>query len=94
MQVLEKDRAWIIRTIRGALPRAKIVFFGSRVKDKAKKYSDLDVSIRYFEKIPLPVLAELKEKLAQSDLPYKVDVVDYQRISEEFQNLIDQYAKE
>ncbi len=92
MQIDDKDKTWIIRTIRGALPRAKIIFFGSRVKGKAKKYSDLDVAVRHSDKIPLAVLSDLKEKFAASDLPYKIDLVDYLRVSEEFQNLVDRYV--
>jgi len=39
----------------------------------------------------LPVLGELIERFAASDLPYKVDVVDYAAASKSFQSIIDQH---
>lgn len=91
MQVSEKDKAWIAGVIHDELPQARVVFFGSRVKGNAEKYSDLDVAVRCLEKIPLDVLSRLNEVFAQSDLPYKVDLVDYQRVDKEFREIIDQY---
>ena len=60
--------------------------YGSRVKEKAKKYSDLDLC--YQEEIPLNILSHIEEDLEESDLPFKVDLVFWELMGSEFQELI------
>jgi len=60
--------------------------YGSRVKGKAKKYSDLDLCYR--EEIPWNVLSHIQEDLEESDLPFKVDLVFWELMGSEFQELI------
>ena len=60
--------------------------FGSRITPKARKFSDLD--LLYFEEIPLNVLLQLEEALEESDLPYKVDLVNYHKCDESFKKII------
>ena len=69
-------------------PTAKIILFGSRAKNTAKKYSDVDIAIIDVEKIALTKLTLMKEEFAESNLPYLVDIVDWQRITAEFQQVI------
>ena len=65
----------------------KIYIFGSRVKGKAKKYSDIDLAIEAKELTP-----EIKSKLdfifESSLLPYEVDIIDLNNISESFREII------
>ena len=74
------------------LPSARVSVFGSRVKGTAKKFSDLDLSVNNSGPIDLKVLADLEEAFAESDLPIKVDIVDWHRISEAFQQHINEQA--
>lgn len=60
--------------------------FGSRVTGKAKKLSDLDLC--YFASIPLKELLKLEDDFEESDLPYKVDLVDLNKCGKEFMALI------
>ncbi len=60
--------------------------FGSRTKGNPKKFSDLDICI--LQPAPLSVVGNLKEDFENSRLPYKVDIVLWQRCSAEFQSLI------
>jgi type I restriction enzyme S subunit len=62
--------------------------FGSRVKGTAKPYSDLDLAIITDSPLPLEVSARLSEAFSESDLPWKVDVVDWSSISEAFKAVI------
>lgn len=62
--------------------------FGSRVTGVAKPHSDLDLVIFGAEKLPAKTLSALNEAFAQSNLPMRVDIVDWNRISEEFQGII------
>lgn len=70
------------------LPNTKIYAFGSRVNNTAQKYSDLDLALDVGEPIGLLILSNLEESFSESDIPYKVDLVDFQRVTEEFQNII------
>ncbi len=60
--------------------------FGSRVTGKNTPYSDLDVC--YKENIPKSIIGKLICAFEESDLPFKVDIVDWNTCSEEFQQLI------
>lgn len=65
--------------------------FGSRITDKVKKFSDLD--LLYFDDIPDLVLSHIVEDFEQSDLPYKVDIVSYNKCDDEFKKIIgDHYS--
>lgn len=62
--------------------------FGSRAKGKPKKFSDLDIVIDASQPMPLSLLAALNHDFDESNLPFKVDVVDWNNINELFQKLI------
>lgn len=70
------------------LPNVKFWLFGSRIKGTAKHYSDLDIAIISEQPINLTTLSALEEEFAESDLTFKVDLVDWQRISSEFKDVI------
>ena len=70
------------------IPQYEVWAFGSRAKGSAKKYSDLDIAILSTEPLDINVYAELNEAFQESDLPYKVDIVDWACISETFKNII------
>jgi kynurenine formamidase/predicted nucleotidyltransferase len=61
--------------------------YGSRVKGKAKDYSDLDLCI--FDRISIDKLGEIKEKLNNILLPFSIDVVIWHRLSDEFKSIIE-----
>lgn len=62
--------------------------FGSRIVGKSKKYSDLDLVIITDQPLPLLTLALLKEDFSNSDLPIRVDIVDWSSLSDEFKQII------
>ena len=57
---------------------------GSRVKGNPKKFSDIDLC--FIEKIPGNVQSHIDEDFEESDLPYKVDVMDWHACDEAFKN--------
>lgn len=63
--------------------------FGSRVGGTAKEYSDLDIVIVGTGKIKRKVKMLLREAFEESDLPFRVDVVDYNAISDSFKAVIE-----
>ena len=66
----------------------KIVVFGSRVKGTARPFSDLDLCIK--ENLPAIEIELLREKFENSDLPFKVDLIEYAKIDTYFQKIIDE----
>jgi predicted nucleotidyltransferase len=64
--------------------------FGSRIHGNAKKFSDLDLVIMTTNPLSLKVLGDLAEDFSASNLPIKVDIVDWCRISDEFREVISQ----
>ena len=60
--------------------------FGSRAKGSEKKFSDLDLC--FFDNISFRELSKIAEGFEESDLPFKVDVVNWNKCKETFQDLI------
>ena len=76
--------------LRKHVPDYEVWAFGSRVKGTAKPYSDLDLAIISDKLLPLDVMAELFEDFSESDLPWRVDVVDWAATGEAFQKIVAQ----
>jgi type I restriction enzyme S subunit len=74
--------------LKAIVPDRAVWAFGSRARFAAKPYSDLDLAVVDVEPLSLEESARLHEAFTQSDLPYKVDVVDWAATSPEFQALI------
>ena len=64
----------------------KIYAYGSRVKGSASQYSDLDLCFK--GNIDKEKIRYFKSQLRESQLRFKVDLVDWNELSEEFQDLI------
>ena len=82
-----------LETIRHILaehvPKCEVRAFGSRVKWTAKDYSDLDLAVVGSEPLTLRKLRQLKEAFEESDLPIRVDVVDWQSLADWFKKVIE-----
>jgi len=88
---LSPDHLALVKHILAAhLPTVEVRAFGSRVTGQARPYSDLDLVLMSREKLDRPTLYRLEEAFAASDLPFRVDVLDWQRLSASFQRLIEQ----
>lgn len=80
-----------LQTIRQILPVIgdyRVCAFGSRTKDTAKPFSDLDLVVISNEPLSLDKMAQIKEAFAESNLVYKVDVSDWASLSEDFRERI------
>jgi predicted nucleotidyltransferase len=85
-------RQWAIvrRILQKHVPGCEVWAFGSRAKWTAKPYSDLDLVIISDRGLPLDVRAALRDDFSESDLPWKVDVVDWASTSQAFREIIEQ----
>ena len=86
---LRPDHWAIVRDIlQRHVPDRQVVAFGSRATWTAKDYSDLDLAVMGEESLPLDISSALAEAFSESDLPFKVDIVDWASIDETFRNII------
>ena len=88
--VSPQQRDWILKKIRFYFPHAQVYCFGSRHRGDFKDRSDLDLCLRQDSPLDLLRLSQLQEEVAQSDLPFAVDWVDWWRITLEFRQIISQ----
>jgi type I restriction enzyme S subunit len=86
--VAPQEWAIVQRILKAIVPHRTVWAFGSRARFAAKPYSDLDLAVVDVAPLNLDETARLHEAFTQSDLPYKVDVVDWAATSPEFQALI------
>ena len=87
---IRPDHWEIVRSIlQKYVPQYAVWAFGSRAKWTAKEYSDLDLSIITDKPLSLDVSASLSDDLSESDLPWKVDIVDWASTSESFRKVIE-----
>ena len=86
-----REEHWV--TVRDILqrhvPHYEVWAFGSRVKRMAKPYSDLDLAIIADRPLRLEKQGALADAFAESELPWRVDVVDWATTSDAFRSIIE-----
>ncbi len=70
------------------VPECEVRAFGSRATWTAKDYSDLDLAVLGEGPLDWKTLSRLKEAFEESDLPMRVDVLDWHAISASFREVI------
>ena len=71
------------------VPECEVWVFGSRTTWTAKDSSDLDLAVVGEGPLDWRTLGRLKESFEESDLPMRVDVLDWYGISESFREVIE-----
>ncbi len=92
LDIKPEHLAIVKRILQQQAPDYEVWAFGSRVKNTARLFSDLDLAIISDNPLSLTVLANLREAFSESDLPWKVDIVDWASTSEQFQEVIREYC--
>jgi uncharacterized protein len=69
---------------------ARFFVFGSRAKGSARRGSDLDIAVNLGRPLSLSERNFLAIELEESDLPYRVDIVDLQTVSPVFKKMIEE----
>ena len=87
---IRPDHLRIVQDVlRDHLPAGVEVWvFGSRAQWSAREASDLDLALEGETEIDRRVIEALADALEDSDLPYTVDVVDINRISKRFRQIV------
>lgn len=84
-----KHLAIVCQALAQHVPGFEVWAFGSRTKGCAKPHSDLDLAVITTAPMPLQQAALLAEAFSESDLPWRVDVVDWASTSQSFRQLIE-----
>ena len=87
--VSPKHLETIKRILAEYVPGCEVRAFGSRVIGPAKEHSDLDLAVVAGERMERRAKMLLREAFEESDLPFRVDVIDYNAVSNEFRAIID-----
>jgi uncharacterized protein len=84
-----EHRRLVLNILRANLPpNTKVWVFGSRATGRARRYSDLDLAIDAGRRLTLDEMAGLTEAFSVSDLPYRVDLVDWRDIDDRWRRII------
>lgn len=85
LAIRPEHAAIVVEILRCHLPPgARVFVFGSRAHGGARPYSDLDLAIEWDHPLGLDRTAELADAFSESDLPYKVDILDLSTIESGF----------
>lgn len=88
LELLPRELEIVCGILERHLPDREVWAFGSRAKGTARPYSDLDLAVLGDQPLALSVRADLAEEFSESDLLFKVDVVDWATTSERFRQII------
>lgn len=83
------DLERVRRILAAHVPDRDVWAFGSRVNGKAHPLSDLDLVILGAPPLERSTLMQLQEAFQESELPMRVDVLDWHRIAPSFQAVIE-----
>ena len=64
-----------------------VFLFGSRAEGKEKRTSDIDIGIIGNNEFPIMNKSDLEDELEESIIPYKVDIVDFKKVSDDFKKI-------
>jgi len=78
------------RILRFWAPDVPAFVFGSRAHGRQlRETSDLDICLRGDEPLPTTLLRQVKDAFELSDLPMRVDIVDWNELGAEFRKAIE-----
>ena len=75
------------------LGKYEIFFFGSRVADTGSDRSDIDVGIRGPAPVLPTTLSVLREEIENLPLLYKIEIVDFAQVSDDFRDVALQHIE-
>lgn len=73
----------------------EVLVFGSRATMTAKPYSDLDLALRNSKNgIKSELIAKLEYDFEESTLPWKVDIINFDDVNDNFKKIIERDKKQ
>jgi len=83
---LSEVQRLVTQTLQGT--GAEAILFGSWATGRAVRNSDIDVAILPRSPLPQGLLGDLREKLEESRVPYRVDLVDLSTVDPLFRERV------
>jgi len=87
IDISKEQRKTLSALLRQFIPGVEVWAYGSRVQWTARSNSDLDL-VAFTTPAQSPLVSELKEALAESDLPFLVDFHVWDEVPERFHEII------
>jgi predicted nucleotidyltransferase len=81
-QVIRRVREIVLQGLKGQA--VEVYLFGSRAAGRAGAVSDIDVAVNPLKPLPAGLLSRIREELEESNVPYRVDLVDLSRLGNEW----------
>lgn len=78
----EKIKQKIIAVISALIPDAKIYLFGSRARGTNAERADIDIALDTGKALPQRDIDEVKSMFRESNIMYKIDIIDFHQINE------------
>lgn len=88
LDITREQRTTVQSLLQRFLPGVTVWAYGSRVKGTARRYSDLDL-VACVTPEQRPRVAEFREALDESDLPFPVDLLVWDELPERFRRTIE-----
>jgi uncharacterized protein len=66
----------------------RVFLFGSRTGQNSRPASDVDIALLGPTRLDRPWLADLRDRLEESTVPYHVDIVDMNVVKEDFRKAV------
>ncbi len=90
--VSENHLQYILAQLKLYLPDSTVWIFGSRIKGSNRPASDLDLAVLCDKDTAKTQLPKLNEAFVESDIPFKIQLLDFNRLPENMQeNIKKQY---
>lgn len=80
LQLTPEQRRQVQTILKQHLPQVQAWVFGSRATGRARPFSDLDILLTLPTTLSWDQRAQLRDAFENSDLPFKVDVVEADRL--------------
>ncbi|MDR0935376.1 MAG: nucleotidyltransferase domain-containing protein [Oscillospiraceae bacterium] len=84
IHITDKHKDMVYEITSKYAPDCEVRAFGSRVKGTHRSYSDLDLLFVGERELGWSRVGDLREAFMESDIPFRVDVLDYHLTSPEF----------
>jgi predicted nucleotidyltransferase len=88
IEIKPAELGTIQEILREFVPGMTVWAFGSRIEGNPRKFSDLDIVLISDKPVDALCMASLRDAFSESDLPFKVDIIEWFYTDEEFRNII------
>ena len=89
IDIVPADLEIVRQILQDFVPEIEVRAFGSRVTWSARETSDLDLALMTDDRLSDSCSMDLREAFSESELPFKVDLIDWATTSDNFRKVIE-----